>query len=77
MNNAFDVYAEYYDLFYQEKDYAVEVNYIRRLLVKHGVVAQALFVRVGLPQMVRLKWLKEYSTGFDAWFVSFLAVKGT
>lgn len=32
----FDRYAEYYDLFYREKDYSGEVEYVEALIKKHG-----------------------------------------
>ena len=32
----FDAYSRYYDLLYRDKDYAAEVDYIDRLLQRHG-----------------------------------------
>ena len=37
MSMVFDAYSAYYDLLYQEKDYAGEAEYILGLLSKHGV----------------------------------------
>ncbi len=34
MTIAFDAYSQYYDLLYQDKDYANEADYVRRLLVR-------------------------------------------
>ena len=38
----FDAYGRYYDLLYQDKDYAAEVAYIVTLLERHGVSGRAL-----------------------------------
>jgi len=37
MSKVFDAYAEYYDLFYQDKDYKQEADYIVNLLEDNGV----------------------------------------
>lgn len=37
MTRVFDAYAAYYDLFYKDKDYAAESEYVRKLLAQHGV----------------------------------------
>ena len=37
MSDTFDAYAAYYDLIYQDKDYAGEVLYIKKLLNAHGI----------------------------------------
>ena len=34
----FDAYSRYYDLLYQDKDYAGETDYIKNLLCRHGIV---------------------------------------
>jgi SAM-dependent methyltransferase len=36
MNGVFHDYADYYDLLYQDKDYAGEARYLQSLLVRHG-----------------------------------------
>ena len=36
MTNNFNLYAQYYDLLYQNKNYSEEVNYIEKLLVKNA-----------------------------------------
>ena len=38
----FDAYSRYYDLLYRDKDYAAEVDYIDRLLQRHGVSGKDL-----------------------------------
>lgn len=38
----FTAYSRYYDLLYQDKDYAGEANYIQTLLTRHGVAQGAL-----------------------------------
>lgn len=36
MNQVFDAYSSYYDLFYHDKDYIAEVDYIDKLLTRYG-----------------------------------------
>ena len=38
----FDAYSRYYDLLYRDKDYAAEVDYVDRLLQRHGVSGKDL-----------------------------------
>lgn len=38
----FDAYGRYYDLFYRDKDYAAEVEYLDRLLQRHAVSGREL-----------------------------------
>ena len=42
MSTVFNAYASYYNLLYQDKDYAAEVDYIDRLLVRHGLAGRDL-----------------------------------
>jgi SAM-dependent methyltransferase len=37
MSELFDAYGRYYDLFYRDKDYKAEVDYVDRLLKRYGV----------------------------------------
>ncbi len=43
----FDLYAAYYDLLYQDKDYATEVDYIERLIKKHNGKEQSTILELG------------------------------
>jgi SAM-dependent methyltransferase len=43
----FDAYATYYDLLYQDKDYAGEAHYVADLLSKNGVPAGAKLLDLG------------------------------
>ena len=36
--SVFNAYSRYYDLLYQDKDYAGEVDYIARIMARHGIV---------------------------------------
>jgi SAM-dependent methyltransferase len=36
----FDAYGRYYDLLYRDKDYAAEIDYIDRLLARHGLTGR-------------------------------------
>lgn len=38
----FDTYSRYYDLLYRDKDYAAEVDYLDRLLQRHGLEGREL-----------------------------------
>ena len=40
--SVFNTYSRYYDLLYRDKDYAAEVDYIDRLLKRHGVKGSEL-----------------------------------
>lgn len=40
--SVFNTYSRYYDLLYYDKDYAAEVEYIDRLLQRHGVTGSEL-----------------------------------
>jgi SAM-dependent methyltransferase len=42
MSKVFDIYAEYYDLLYQDKDYKQEVDYVAGLLAENGVKSGAI-----------------------------------
>lgn len=42
MTKVFNAYAAYYDLLYQDKDYAKEADYIRSLLEQQGVATGAI-----------------------------------
>lgn len=42
MNQFGDLYSKYYDLFYQDKDYQVEVNYVTSLIQKSSFEAQTI-----------------------------------
>lgn len=41
-NSVFNNYSRYYDLLYRDKDYAAEVDYIDRLLKRHGTAGADL-----------------------------------
>jgi SAM-dependent methyltransferase len=41
-STVFDAYSRYYDLLYRDKDYAAEVDYIDRLLKRHGIDVREL-----------------------------------
>jgi SAM-dependent methyltransferase len=43
----FDLYAAYYDLLYQDKDYSHEVNYINSLIAAHGGKAGGSILELG------------------------------
>lgn len=43
----FDLYAAYYDLLYQDKDYATEVGYIERLIKKHNGKEHSTILELG------------------------------
>jgi len=47
MSTVFDVYAAYYDLLYQDKDYKAETNFVHDLLAKHGVPARGELLELG------------------------------
>jgi SAM-dependent methyltransferase len=45
--DVFDRYAQYYDLFYRDKDYADEVNYVDALIKKYAVGETATILDLG------------------------------
>lgn len=47
MTQVFDSYAVYYDLFYKDKDYAVESEYVRNLMAQHGVSKKGDILELG------------------------------
>lgn len=47
MSAAFDAYATYYDLLYQDKDYSAETHFVHDLLAKHGVPASGDLLELG------------------------------
>jgi SAM-dependent methyltransferase len=47
MKGVFDVYAAYYDLLYQDKDYRAETQFVHVLLAKHGVRTGGKLLELG------------------------------
>jgi SAM-dependent methyltransferase len=45
--NTFDLYAAYYDLLYQDKNYSHEVNYINSLIAAHGGKSNGSILELG------------------------------
>jgi SAM-dependent methyltransferase len=41
-SSVFDTYSHYYDLLYQDKNYASETDYIQALLIRHGITQGSL-----------------------------------